>query len=113
MNAGHLPILLRQGHRMRHLESSGLPFGLMTGATYACGHEVLEPGDMFLVTTDGVTEAGEGLGLEDFGLPRLEDHLRRAEGAEPALVAVMEDLRCHLQGGSPGDDVTLLCARVV
>jgi sigma-B regulation protein RsbU (phosphoserine phosphatase) len=111
VNAGHLPILLKRGSTVSQLASGGMPFGLLPGASYTCGCERLSTGDMFLLFTDGITEAGEELGIEEYGLQRLTQNLLREEEPESLLQAIADELSTHLRRGHPNDDVTMLCAR--
>ncbi|MEB3270630.1 MAG: PP2C family protein-serine/threonine phosphatase [Synechococcus sp.] len=58
-NAAHNPPLLwrrRQG-RVERLDAPGLLIGLQREAEYGCGEVLLDPGDVLLYYTDGVTEA--------------------------------------------------------
>ena len=77
-NAAHNPPLLwrRQGHSVERLDAPGLLIGLQPKADYGCEQVQLEPGDVLLYYTDGVTEAS-GVGGERFD----EERLMRALGA--------------------------------
>jgi phosphoserine phosphatase RsbU/P len=86
---------------------SDLPLGVIEPTSYTQFALRLEPGDLVLVTTDGVTEsrspAGEELG--EAGLLRMLDGLR------PEAATLLADLRAALaqfRGGAPAnDDLTL------
>lgn len=86
---------------------SDLPLGVIEPTSYTQFALRLEPGDLVLVTTDGVTEsrspAGEELG--EAGLLRMLDGLR------PDAATLLADLRAALaqfRGGAPAnDDLTL------
>jgi len=69
-NAGHLPPLIwRKGRgQVERLDAPGVLIGLQPGADYGLGQTVLEPGDVLLYFTDGVTEA------VGFGGERYEEH---------------------------------------
>ncbi len=71
-NAAHNPPLIwrRQGHTLERLDAPGLLIGLQPEAEYGCERLVLEPGDVLLYYTDGVTEAA-GVGTERFDETRL------------------------------------------
>jgi len=77
-NAAHNPPLIwrRQGHSVGRLDAPGLLIGLQPEADYGCEQVQLEPGDVLLYYTDGVTEAS-GVGGERFD----EERLMRALGA--------------------------------
>ena len=71
-NAAHNPpfIWRRQGHSVERLDAPGLLIGLQADADYGCEHVQLEPGDVLLFYTDGVTEAS-GIGGDRFDEERL------------------------------------------
>jgi sigma-B regulation protein RsbU (phosphoserine phosphatase) len=77
-NAAHNPPLIwrRQGYTVGRLDAPGLLIGLQPEADYGCEQVQLEPGDVLLYYTDGVTEAS-GVGGERFD----EERLMRALGA--------------------------------
>ncbi len=58
-NAAHNPPLLWKADQKKisRLDALGLLIGLQSDAEYDCGEVVLEPGDVLLYYTDGVTEA--------------------------------------------------------
>ena len=108
--AGHpRPLLLRDRKVVAELECAAtLPFGLGTG-TPAVSYHDLEPGDMVLLYTDGVTEArADG---ELFGLGRLTDLLEREAASEQPPEELLRRLVRELlayQGSGLRDDATLL-----
>ncbi|MGZ8736884.1 MAG: PP2C family protein-serine/threonine phosphatase [Nocardioides sp.] len=116
ISAGHHePLLLRDGKLVRALEVEPLlPLGLNDALSQtistAVGTEQLQPGDMLLVYTDGVTEARSPDG-EFFGLTRLVDIVTRnlAAGlpAPETMRRVVHALLDH-QAGDLDDDATLL-----
>jgi sigma-B regulation protein RsbU (phosphoserine phosphatase) len=114
-SAGHCPLLLlRADGRAEWLTTRGIGLGLTGTASYQHAETMLSPGDVFLLYTDGVTEARNALG-EDFG----EDRLRQA-AAEHRMVPA-EELASQVvaavqgfAGGAPQhDDITVLAARCV
>ncbi len=71
-NAGHNPpLLLRPGERARPLEPHGMVLGVDPGVTYQSHVLTLEPGELLVLYTDGVTEAFNER-WEPFGVHRLE-----------------------------------------
>jgi serine phosphatase RsbU (regulator of sigma subunit) len=109
--AGHpRPLLLRDRKVVAELSSAPvLPFGLGDPAPEP-GIEQLQPDDVVLLYTDGVTEARTPDG-EQFGLDRLADLLEReaASGrtAEELLRRLVQSVLGH-QAGDLRDDATLL-----
>lgn len=70
-NAGHLrPILIAQDGRVRRLENGGALLGVFADWKYAESCVSLQPGDLLLLFTDGITEAMSPEGSE-FGEDRL------------------------------------------
>jgi hypothetical protein len=117
LSAGHLePLVLRDGRMVRILEvEPALPFGLSRGlgapaVSGTVGAEQLEPGDLLLLYTDGVTEARSPEG-EFFGLERLIDLVVRSLAAGLAAPETMRRtvhaLLAH-QSGDLDDDATLV-----
>jgi sigma-B regulation protein RsbU (phosphoserine phosphatase) len=76
-NAGHNPPLIwrRSTNRVERLDAPGVVIGLQPEADYGLGQTVLEPGDVLLYYTDGVTEA-MGLAGERFAEHRLIGQLQ-------------------------------------
>ena len=115
VNAGHpAPLLIRQGHVVRALESEARPplglGDLIEGPPLEPAVEQLEPGDMVLLYTDGVTEARAPSG-EFFGVERLGDlvirHLAGGLAAPETLRRVVRELLAH-HDDQLTDDATLL-----
>jgi serine phosphatase RsbU (regulator of sigma subunit) len=116
ISAGHLePLLLRGGRFVRtlHVEPM-LPLGLNEALgdrlTAEVGSEQLEPGDLVLIYTDGVTEA-RSPGGEFFGQDRLVDMVLRNLAAGLATPETMRRVVHALldhQAGHLDDDATLL-----
>ena len=81
-NAGHLPpVLLRQGkvERLRGRGYGGRTF--LSHALRAGGNQI-QPGDLLLAFTDGITEPENTYG-EEFGEDRMLEVVRRAASASP------------------------------
>jgi len=113
VNAGHNPgILLRLGGESSWLEATGVPLGLLREAEYTIGDITLEPRDVLMLFTDGLTEAADATG-EEFGDERLRtvalgNRLRPLKELA-ALVAKETD---QFVGETPyGDDRTLVLVR--
>lgn len=113
-NAGHLPpVLFRRGVPKR-LTAGGTVVGLFESPRYEQAEIRLEPGDLLLAFTDGITEP-ESAYEEEFGEKRLLEVVRRALGCSPEAVA-QEILRSVSDWtGSPElqDDMTVLVAQAV
>jgi len=85
VNAGHnAPLVLRPatGELMR-LETGGPVVGLLQGVIYTQGTVALEPGDIFVAFTDGVSEALNDR-EEEWGEERMIAAVRKAAALDPA-----------------------------
>jgi serine phosphatase RsbU (regulator of sigma subunit)/anti-sigma regulatory factor (Ser/Thr protein kinase) len=82
-NAGHVPPLLLRTKRgnLDWLGEGGLPLGVEDGARYKTAGLELDPGDMLMFYTDGVTEAPRK--GKPFGQGRLSDLVRMYGAGTP------------------------------
>ncbi len=96
-NAAHNPPLLwsAKSKSINRLDAPGLLIGLQPEAEYGCGEIFLQPGDVLLYYTDGVTEA-PGISGERFDENRLITFLdkfaREGLGAKQILNKLFERL---------------------
>jgi sigma-B regulation protein RsbU (phosphoserine phosphatase) len=111
INAGHPPLLLRRGRELVVGEATGRPIGLLPDQRYERGSSHLDPGDLVLLYTDGVVEAGVGLPSGELGLEPLLAELAGVTTPAEIVTRVAARLDEHLDGAPPEDDITLLCAR--
>ena len=77
-NAGHLPPLLLRRGEIQRLEVGGTVVGLFSPVSYEQTVIHIEPGDLLLAFTDGITEPENTYG-EEFGEDRLLELVRRAQ----------------------------------
>lgn len=115
-NAGHNPPLIRRASsRIERLDARHGPvLGALDGVCYAQSVVRLDPGDVLLLFTDGVTEALDPEG-QLFTEARLHDTLSNdgiasAEGTARAVVAAVESFA---QGAEQADDITVLALRFI
>ncbi len=111
VNAGHhSPVLIGSCGGQR-LEYGGLPLGMFQDSEFQAGEVALQPGDLLVLYSDGVTEA-ESRDGEEFGEPRLAALIEESRGRpvneiqERVLDAVRE-----WSGDEPADDMTLLIVK--
>jgi phosphoserine phosphatase RsbU/P len=96
------------------LDSTGLPLGMFAETTYRTGAEIpLEPGDVIVLLTDGVSEAEDEIG-EPFGmegaLQVVREHL---EEPAHAIVRHVTDAVGTFAGGRVlADDITVVVGKV-
>ncbi len=112
VNAGHNPPLLLCADRgCRSLPSTGLPMGLMPGATYSTRRIDLPVGALLCVFTDGIPEAM--VREEFYGEQRLQACIEgmATRPLEEIIDAVVRDLRAFLGEHVLQDDVTMLLLR--
>jgi serine phosphatase RsbU (regulator of sigma subunit) len=113
-NCGHVPPLcLRRDGRVEMLESTSTVLGMWETVELTTEEIQLEPGDILLVVTDGITEAMNPES-EEFGQSRLIEAVKRAADlpAEAILTAVLKQVD-QFSGGQQFDDLTLMVARVM
>ena len=110
VNAGHLPVLIRRRDgTIEEINSSGLPLGILEMASYSDSVARIEPGELVVLFTDGLTEA-EDQDEEEFGVARVAEvatHLAEPT-AEKLCDAILEAVEAHTGGGALHDDATLL-----
>ena len=111
-NAGHNPPFLIQKDGVRRLETGGMIVGLFDEADFEEEILTLEPGDLLVVFTDGVSEALSKTG-EEFGDDRLLQAIQSKPGtsAEVMLETVFVAVRKFAAGAVQSDDITALVVR--
>ena len=109
IGAGHPPMLLLRDDRVLPLEGTGPPVGLIPGARWEEGRIGLREGDVVLMYTDGVPEAGMVGKDEEFGQERLERLVRGAGSCSGVLGRLREALETFQGSEEYEDDVTALC----
>jgi sigma-B regulation protein RsbU (phosphoserine phosphatase) len=77
------------------LDAPGLLIGLQPEASYGCEQIVLDPGDVLLCYTDGVTEAS-GLNGERFDEERLITALQTASRSGVGAQGILDQLFARL-----------------
>jgi sigma-B regulation protein RsbU (phosphoserine phosphatase) len=111
-NAGHLPPLVLGGNgNFTRLETSGTVVGLFDGMTYDESAVSLEPGDIFVAYSDGITEPENEFG--EFGEERLIELIQRHRDQSLSRIsdAVTGAVMDWIAGSEQPDDVTLVLAR--
>ena len=111
-NAGHNPPMLFTRGRVERLEEGGLVLGLFGHAQFAQATLSLDPGDVLVAFSDGVSEAID-VAEEEFGDGRIVSCIGPNLHLEPA--ALLEHLFAAVRQFSEGtvqrDDVTALVLR--
>ncbi len=114
VNAGHPPPFhLNAAGEVAFLDQGGPVLGPLKGATYNRGFVRLQPGDLVVAYTDGITEAprvAESPNPEEYGLARLLA-VARAQRSKPAaevVAAIFADVDSWTNGAPLGDDRTVV-----
>lgn len=112
-NAGQPLPLVRRGGHVEYLTASGVPLGLLDGTAYDEIELRLEPGDLLLLASDGITEA-YGESGEEYGVHRLREFVEAyPEASAPELLdGIFADVNEFTAGAPQNDDRTLIVVRV-
>ncbi len=111
-NGGHLPpVIMSQDGSIRRLDQGGMVVGLFDNLSFDEASVQLEPGDIFLAYSDGVTEPENDFG--EFGEARLIDLVR--ENRDLPLLEITERVTAAVDDWigdqEQPDDITLVLAR--
>lgn len=114
-SAGHTPMLLHRarGGTVEIHAPPGVVLGAASEAMFAGGLKEtligLEPGDRFLLFTDGASELMNPVQVE-YGMEPLEQLLLKSAGMSSVdvLRKLESDLEMHRAGQPPSDDITLV-----
>ena len=114
VRAGHDPVLVYSpdSDQFGELKGQGIPLGVEQDWQYEESTALIKPGQILVLTTDGIMETHNQEG-DMFGKDRIKEVIRRnadldAEGIRRAMFTAVEDFR----GRAPReDDVTLVVAK--
>ncbi len=115
VDAGHLPIIV--GHKDRTAEAlkveGAMAVGIMDGVEYTQKTISFSPGDVFLLYTDGVTEA-RNTKKEEFGQGRLEKAVTgsKSKTAKGIVEDIFKDIRKFQKKAPQHDDITVIAIKV-
>ena len=85
-----------------------MPLGLMAEMSYETVTHQFEPGEVMVLTSDGITEA-HGVDGEMYGFARLAERVEASAGDEDVVSVLIDDLERHRGPGSEQeDDITLV-----
>lgn len=116
VDAGHLPVIAahKDGSTEALKVEGGTAIGIMDGVEFARNTVPFNSGDVFLLYTDGVTEAWNR-NREDFGEERLKKAVTetKTKTAKEIVDYVLTSVR-KFQGKAPQhDDITLIAIKVM
>ena len=113
INAGQTPPLLRRRTgAIEALTTGGMALGMFDRATYEAAELTLEPDDLLVAYSDGVTEAESpaGVPFDEVGLRGLiETH--HGGGLDDLGEAIVAGVVKHADSARLADDLTVLAAR--
>lgn len=113
VNAGHNPPLLgRVGGEVVELPSGGLPLGLLAATDYEGAKVHMEPGDVLVIYSDGVTEAMNVEG-EEFGTQRLIEVIRESASGSASEVRdrIESAVSAFTTTAQTTDDITIVIVK--
>lgn len=112
-NAGHNPpVIARQSGKVELLTAGGPVLGILPNITYVGGRTKLDPGDLLVMYSDGVSEAPNSKD-EEFSEEAVAQIAASCldRSADEVLMEIARQLRAFLGECSPTDDVTMVVAR--
>lgn len=111
-NAGHLPPILIRKDSVSMLDINGTVVGAFPFSSYEESKVILEPGDLLVCYTDGITEPENAYG-EMFGEERLIDIVKRSRNQDDSAIigGIIDAVRNWHAADEMPDDMTLLIAR--
>ncbi len=114
VNAGHIPPILYRAASGTHerLEVGGTVVGLFDDMVYEEGRTRVEPGDILVVFTDGISEAW-GEDDEEFGEERIADLIKKhaSLNAKELIDMLQQEVDQYTGGSRPSDDCTLVVVK--
>jgi sigma-B regulation protein RsbU (phosphoserine phosphatase) len=115
INAGHVPPILINGDtgEFKLLQDGGTVVGLFPTAEYERGSARLNPGDILVASTDGITEACNA-NDDEFGYERVAACVakHRQKSAEQIIEAVLAEVKEYSKDGVHIDDKVLMVLKV-
>jgi phosphoserine phosphatase RsbU/P len=112
-NAGHNPpLMIRADGTVEDLKGGGIILGILPIAKYEDVHATMNPGDMLVLYSDGVTEAATAAD-DDFGEARLGQLAAslRTRPAHEIVAAVQSEVAKFAAGTPQADDITVVVMR--
>jgi phosphoserine phosphatase RsbU/P len=114
VNAGHVPPVLIRGGQVIRLEAGGCPAGLLPDSQYDSNSVTVEPGDVLVCVSDGISESmnpeDEEWG-EDAVIAIGIDAAARTDAAAPLVERLVEGAHAFAAGAPQHDDMTVMVLR--
>ncbi|MBL8148411.1 MAG: SpoIIE family protein phosphatase [Blastocatellia bacterium] len=112
-NAGHNPpILVCADNSVLRLETGGLPVGIVDEITYDSGSVHLQPGDVLLIYSDGISDSVNEAD-QDFGDNRLVEVVKKYHNRTASQIRdkIDEALTQFVGQTPPVDDMTIMIVK--
>jgi serine phosphatase RsbU (regulator of sigma subunit) len=111
VNAGHMPPLLRRA-RTGEVEEiapdiSSPPLGIDSSVTYQQATITLEPGDIVVMYTDGISECPSPSGPQ-YGIDRIRKMLAISKNARDVTGRILNDVSRFTKGMPQEDDTCIV-----
>jgi hypothetical protein len=109
VNGGHMPPVLVSGGRFHELQRGDIALGMVPGAEYGEQQQEVQPGEMLIAYSDGLTKALNAAG-EFYGEARLHAVFAgvSALSAREAGARVLESVDAFIGTTRPYDDLSLI-----
>jgi len=110
--AGHCPMVLSKKNGVTYVRPSGMGLGLSIGPAFADAIEdltlQLDPSDVCVFYTDGLTEARRG--EEEFGYDRLLESIERLKEQDAPEIknGILGEVKAFVGNETPHDDLTVV-----
>ena len=114
-NAGHNPpLLLKANGQSSFIYYGEQPLGMFPRTRYHENHLLIEPGDIFVLYTDGATEAQSPSG-EEFGRERLAEAVKEhcTKPARELIASLQMEILEWTAGAGSSDDVTFFVIKAL
>ncbi len=112
VNAGHMsPIIRKPDGSIEEFsdEHIGVPLGVIEDFEYESENRAINPGETFVIYTDGVSEAMNH-NSDLYGVEHLRDFVQKGSSSCRELgEAILKDVKRHADGRPQNDDITLMC----
>ena len=112
-NAGHNPpMLFRAGGTVKQLEGGGMILGILPMAQYTESRVNMEPGDVLVLYSDGVTEAANPR-EDEFGEEHLMEFVNSMKDRNAAAImnAIHAEVTRFAESAPQGDDITVVVVK--
>jgi sigma-B regulation protein RsbU (phosphoserine phosphatase) len=113
INAGHNPpFVIKKTGAVAYLDSCGLCLGMLPSVTYDVKTMAIDPGDVLLLYTDGITESRNKVN-EEFGVERLTAIVRKHGKVSAFNLAqtILKELDDFTAKADAADDRTLVVVK--